>query len=119
MNNIKNMENANLEVFEVFEEEKSYENNDECCEGCICGDTIELLKTTETAWILTKIDSEGEYKYIKDSFINFHGTGKNQFAFFNNDKEIKGEFTINKNNHLLNLADGFFLSIEDRIFSIF
>ena len=83
------------------DDKKSYENNDECCEGCMCGDTIELLKTTETAWILTKIDSEGEYKYIKDSFINFHGTGKNQFAFFNNDKEIKGEFTINKNNEIV------------------
>ena len=83
------------------DDKKLYENNDECCEGCMCGDTIELLKTTETVWILTKIDSEGEYKYIKDSFINFHGTGKNQFAFFNNDKEIKGEFTINKNNEIV------------------
>ena len=83
------------------DDKKSYENNDECCEGCMCGDTIELLKTTETAWTLTKIDSEGEYKYIKDSFINFHGTGKNKFAFFNNDREIKGEFTINKNNEIV------------------
>ena len=83
------------------DDKKSYENNDECCEGCMCGDTIELLKTTETAWTLTKIDSEGEYKYIKDAFINFHGTGKNKFAFFNNDREIKGEFTINKNNEIV------------------
>ena len=83
------------------DDKKSYENNVECCEGCMCGDTIELLKTTETAWTLTKIDSEGEYKYIKDSFINFHGTGKNKFAFFNNDREIKGEFTINKNNEIV------------------
>ena len=37
------------------DDKKSYENNDECCEGCMCGDTIELLKTTETAWTLTKI----------------------------------------------------------------
>ena len=89
------------------DDKKSYENNDECCESCMCGDTIELLKITETAWILTKIDNEGEYKYIKDSFINFHGTGKNKFAFFNNDKEIKGEFTINKNNEIvLILNDG-------------
>ena len=83
------------------DDKKLYENSDVCCKGCMCGDTIELLKTTETAWILTKIDSEGEYKYIKDSFINFHGTGKNKFAFFNNDREIKGEFTINKNNEIV------------------
>ena len=29
------------------DDKKSYENNDECCESCMCGDTIELLKTTE------------------------------------------------------------------------
>lgn len=83
------------------DEKKSYENSDVCCEGCMCGDTIELLKTTETAWVLTKIDSEGEYEYIKDSFINFHGTGKNKFAFFDNEKKIKGEFIINKNNEIV------------------
>ena len=80
---------------------KSYENSEECCEGCMCGDTIELLKSTETAWILTKVNSKGEYEYIKDSFINFHGTGKNKFAFFENDKEVRGEFTINKNNEII------------------
>lgn len=80
---------------------KSYEDSEECCEGCMCGDTIELLKTTETAWRLTKINSKGEYEYIKDSFINFHGTGKNKFAFFGSDKEVKGEFTINKNNEIV------------------
>ena len=86
---------------------KSYKNSEECCEGCMCGDTIELLRTTETAWLLTKINSKGEYEYIKDSFINFHGTGKNKFAFFNNDKGVKGEFTINKNNEIvLALNDG-------------
>lgn len=74
---------------------------DECCEGCICGDTIELLKNTETAWILTKINSKGEYEHIKDAFINFHGTGKNKFAFFKNDNELNGEFTINKNNEIV------------------
>ena len=83
------------------DENKLNENSKECCEGCICGDTIELLKTTETAWTLTKINSKGEYEYIKDSFINFHGTGKNKFAFFDNDKEVKGEFTINKNNEIV------------------
>lgn len=80
---------------------KSYENSKDCCESCICGDTIELLKKIETAWTLTEINSKGEYKYIKDSFINFHGTGKNKFAFFKGDKEVKGEFTINKNNEII------------------
>lgn len=76
-------------------------NSDECCEGCMCGDTIELLKNTETAWNLSKINNKGEYEYIKDSFINFHGTGKNKFAFFKNDKEVRGEFIINKNNEII------------------
>jgi hypothetical protein len=80
---------------------KLYENSKDCCENCICGDTIELLKKLETAWTLTEINSKGEYKYIKDSFINFHGTGKNKFAFFKGDKEVKGEFTINKNNEMM------------------
>ena len=80
---------------------KSYENSKDCCENCICGDTIELLKKVETAWTLTEINSKGEYKYIKDSFINFHGTGKNKFAFFKGNKEVKGEFTINKNNEII------------------
>ena len=62
---------------------------------------VELLKKLETAWTLTEINSKGEYKYIKDSFINFHGTGKNKFAFFKGDKEVKGEFTINKNNEII------------------
>lgn len=75
--------------------------NEECCDGCMCGDTIKLLKTTETAWTLTKIDNKGEYEYIKDAFINFHGTGKDKFAFFKNDKEIKGKFTINKSNEII------------------
>lgn len=80
---------------------KSYENSEECCEGCMCGDTIELLKRTETAWTLSEINNKGEYEYIKNSFINFHGTGKNKFAFFKNDKEVRGEFTINKNNEII------------------
>ena len=81
--------------------------NDECCQGCLCGDTIELLRDTETAWTLTKINDEGEYIYDKHSFINFHGTGKNKFSFFKNDKDakpissLKGDFTINKNNEIV------------------
>ena len=83
------------------DENKLNEDSNECCEGCLCGDTIELLKTTQTAWTLTKINNKGEYEYIKDSFINFHGTGKNKFAFFDNGKEVKGEFKINKNNEIV------------------
>ncbi len=83
------------------DDENKYENSKDCCENCICGDTIELLKKVETAWTLTEINSKGEYQYIKDSFINFHGTGKNKFAFFKGDKEVKGEFTINKNNEII------------------
>lgn len=81
-------------------------NSDECCEGCMCGDTIELLKATETAWTLSEINNKGEYVYTR-SFINFHGTGKYKFAFFKNDEndnlisEVRGEFTINKNNEII------------------
>jgi len=82
------------------------ENNEDCCKGCICGDTIELLKNTETAWTLTEINSRGEYVY-KRSFINFHGIGKNEFAFFKYDEndnlisEKQGEFTINEKNEII------------------
>ena len=93
--------NTYIETENNDDENKSYENSKDCCENCICGDTIELLKKLETAWTLTEINSKGEYKYIKDSFINFHGTGKNKFAFFKGDKEVKGEFTINKNNEII------------------
>lgn len=72
-------------------ESKSQENYEGCCEGCMCGDTINLLKTTETAWMLTNVNSKGEYESTKDAFINFHGTGKNKFAFFENDNEVKGK----------------------------
>lgn len=97
--------NGNLEFTELEE------NNSECCEGCLCGDTIELLKTTETAWTLTEIDSKGKYIYDNHSFINFHGTGKDRFAFFkNNEKgntifELKGEFNINKQNQIVLIPD--------------
>lgn len=82
------------------------ENNDECCEGCMCGDTIELLKTTETAWTLTEINNKGDYVHTR-SFINFHGIGKNKFGFFEYDKndnpisEVKGEFSINEKNEII------------------
>ena len=90
-----------LDRFNISYIKEEIENNEECCEGCMCGDTIKLLKTTETAWMLTKINSNGEYEQIKDAFINFHGTGKNNFAFFKYDEEVKGEFTINKNNEIV------------------
>jgi len=83
------------------------ETNEECCKGCLCGDTIELLKTTETAWTLTKINLNGDYVYDRHSFINFHGTGKNKFAFFKNNvnaspvSEVRGEMTINEQNEII------------------
>ena len=83
------------------------ERNEECCKGCMCGDTLELLKTTESAWTLTTLDNNGEYVYDRHSFINFNGTGKNKYAFFKNDDngnnitEVKGEFIINKKNEIL------------------
>lgn len=83
------------------------ERNEECCKGCMCGDTLELLKTTESAWTLTTLDNNGEYVYDRHSFINFNGTGKKKFAFFKNDDngnnitEVKGEFIINKKNEIL------------------
>lgn len=89
------------------DDKNSLKNSEECCDGCICGDTIELLKNTETAWTLTEINSEGEYVYSRHSFINFHGTGKDKFAFFKNDDdgntiyEVKGEFTINEKNEII------------------
>ena len=52
-------------------EEQSIEQNktnDECCQGCLCGDTIELLSDTETAWTLTKINDEGE-PYSRTSLV--------------------------------------------------
>ncbi|MBO5530723.1 MAG: hypothetical protein J5970_04920 [Bacilli bacterium] len=75
----------------------------ECCDGCMCGDTLELIKNTESAWTLTEINDKGEYVYDHHSFINFHGTGKNKFAFFKNDdnskpiSEIRGSFSITRN----------------------
>lgn len=77
--------------------------DDECCAGCLCGDTIELLKNIESAWTLTKINLNGEYVYDRHSFINFHGTGKNRFAFFRNNgsADVSGEMTINEQNEII------------------
>ena len=95
----------------VNEEHNPGNTTVDCCHGCICGNTIELLKNTETAWTLTKVDSSGEYVYSKHSFINFHGTGKNRFAFFKNDEltgtnsEVKGEFNITRNEEIILTPD--------------
>lgn len=95
-----------LPIIEDVESDDSG-NNGECCKGCMCGDTIELLKTTETAWTLTEINDKGEYVYNRHSFINFHGTGKDKFDFFKNDEdanpiyEVKGEFSINSKNEII------------------
>lgn len=87
-------------------------DNNSCCKECNCDETIKLIKENETAWTLTELKDNGEYVYNKHSFINFNGTGKNKFAFFKNDEdgntlsEIKGEFSINKNNEIILVPDG-------------
>ncbi len=89
----------------------SINNNEECCKGCMWGDTIELLKNTETAWNLTEVNDNGEYVSDGHSFMNFHGTGKDRFAFFKNAidgstiSEVRGEFSINKKNEIILIPD--------------
>ena len=104
-----------LKIFDntkIVNEVDITKNDDEnCCEGCLCGDTLQLLKNTQTAWTLTEIDSKGEYVYIHNSFINFHGTGKNRFAFFKNDEkaginsEVKGSFNVTRNSDIILIPD--------------
>ena len=86
-----------------LEEDDMILSDGECCKGCLCGDTIELLKNTETAWTLTEINSNGEYVYNSKAFINFHGTGKNKFAFFRSseDADLSGDMTINEQNEII------------------
>ena len=90
---------------------KESDNNDECCEGCLCGDTLELIKNTQTAWTLTRIDGNGKYVYDYNSFINFHGDGKNKFVFFKNDENgnnistIKGTISITRNADIVLIPD--------------
>ena len=86
-----------------LEEDDMIVSDGECCKGCLCGDTIELLKNTETAWTLTEINSNGEYVYNSKAFINFHGTGKNKFAFFRSsgDPDVSGDMTINEQNEII------------------
>lgn len=90
-----------------LEEDDMIVSEGECCKGCLCGDTIELLKNTETAWTLTEINSKGEYVYNNKAFINFHGTGKNKFAFFKNssDADIRGEMIVNEQNEIVLIPD--------------
>lgn len=93
----------------------------ECCDGCMCGDTLKLIKNTESAWTLTTIDSNGNYVYDRHSFINFHGTGKNRFAFFKNDEngntisEIKGTISITRNADIVLIPDNSSKEITCRI----
>ncbi len=97
------VENLEITITNSEKIDEKIISNDECCEGCLCGDTLQLLKNTETAWTLTTIDNNGNYIYDHNSFINFHGTGKNRFAFFKNDEngnnisEIKGTINITRN----------------------
>ncbi len=88
-------------------ESKSQENYEGCCEGCMCGDTINLLKTTETAWMLTNVNSKGEYESTKDAFLSiFTELEKiSLLFFFENDNEVKGKFTINKNDEIVLIPD--------------
>ena len=87
----------------------------------MCGDTLELIKNTESAWTLTTIDSNGNYVYDRHSFINFHGTGKNRFAFFKNDEngntisEIKGTISITRNADIVLIPDNSSKEITCRI----
>lgn len=93
----------------------------ECCDGCMCGDTLELIKNTQSAWTLTTIDSNGNYVYDRHSFINFHGIGKNRFAFFKNDEngnnisEIKGTISITRNADIVLIPDNSNKEITCRI----
>lgn len=99
----------NTKIVNEFNETKN--NDDNCCEGCLCGDTLQLLKNTQTAWTLTEINDKGEYVYNQHSFINFHGTGKNRFAFFKNDdkkgvnSEVRGNFSITRNADIVLVPD--------------
>ena len=104
---LKIFDNAKL----VIKKDKSSNVEKNCCEGCLCGDTLQLLKNIQTAWTLTKIDSEGEYVYIQHSFINFNGNGKNRFALYKNDEklgvnsEVKGSFSITRNDDIVLIPD--------------
>ena len=92
-----------------IKQDKKTEN--ECCDDCLCGDTLELIKNTQSAWTLVTIDSDGEYIIDRHSFINFHGTGKNRFAFFKNDEnanpisKLTGDFSVTKNKEIILIPD--------------
>lgn len=94
-------------IITKHKDNKSNENNSwfELCEDGKCDDTIEMLKNEETAWTLTEINNKGEYVQIRHSFINFNGTRKDRFAFFKNDDEISGDFTINEKKEIILIPD--------------
>lgn len=113
-------EGLKIEFFglKVFDNTKTVNKDNEpknidenCCEGCLCGDTLQLLKNIQTAWTLTEINDKDEYVYNQHSFINFHGTGKNRFAFFKNDdkagvnSEVRGNFSITRNATIVLVPD--------------
>ncbi len=93
----------------------------ECCDSCMCGDTLELIRNTQSAWTLTTIDSDGNYVYDRHSFINFHGTGKNRFVFFKNDEkdsnisEIKGTISVTRNADIVLIPDNSNIEITCKI----
>ena len=89
----------------------SNEDNNECCESCICGDTLNILKNLDSAWTLTEIKENGDYEYVPHAFINFNGIGKNKFAFFKNDEngnqlfKVTGTISITKNADIILIPD--------------
>ena len=88
----------------IFLMEKQYvTNSEECCYGCMCGDTIELIKNIENAWSSVTINSEGEYVYNSNAFINFNGTGKDAYALFWNDgrPDEYGKYIIDKDDRVI------------------
>ena len=86
-------------------------DNSECCEGCMCGDTLNIIKNLESAWTLTTINKNGDYEYDYQSFINFNGNGQNKFAFFKNDKngkqlsKVTGTISITRNADIVLIPD--------------
>ena len=83
-----------------------------CCEGCMCGDTLKLMKNYETAWIEISLTKNMDYKFETGSFINFNGTGDSIFAYFKNDdennliKELRGTFSVTESGVVLAPNDG-------------
>ena len=105
------IEETNKTGLSQVNEEININDNSECCDGCLCGDTLELIKNAETAWTLTEVNKKGEYIYDHNSFINFNGNGQNKFAFFKNAKngkqlsKVTGTISITRNAEIVLIPD--------------